>query len=318
MLPAASRPLPAPLASTLHAVIAGPSEVRLIHITDPHLTTLDHWRPGLRSGKRWLSWLSWQKGRRRRHLRSRLDALTDALQLKEPEVWAITGDLCQIGLDAEAAEAREWLDRLARPNQVLLVPGNHDIFANDSSGPIHRRWADYLHVSPDAAAWPVVRQFEDVALIGLNSAVVTPPLRAGGRLGEPMRERLEQVLAELKDSCRVVLIHHPPLPGTCKPRKALSDNSQLTEILRGHAPAMVLHGHLHHNREWSLEGRDSAVTRVMCTASASAADERDPASARLFDIRKTDSGFAIEMETVGLDTKNRLRTLERKRWNTPG
>lgn len=294
------------------------SEVRLIHLTDPHLTTLAHWRPGLRSGKRWLSWLSWQKGRRKRHLRSRLDALTDALRVKDPDAWAITGDLCQIGLDAEAAEAREWLDRLSSPDRVLLVPGNHDIFADDSHEPIHRRWGDYLHVEPDSPAWPVVRRFGDVVLIGLNSAVVTPPLRAGGRLGARMRARLEDELERSENSCRVLLIHHPPLPGTCKPRKALADDAEMAEILKRHSPAVVLHGHLHRAREWRLEGETSAVTHVMCTPSASAAGEHDAAGARIFDIEQTATGFEIDMQRVGLDTSRRLRTLEHKRWKTPG
>ncbi len=292
--------------------------MRLIHITDPHLTSLAHWRPGLRAGKRWLSWLSWQTGRRRRHRRERLDSLTTALAAKQPDAWAITGDLCQIGLDAEAAEARDWLNRLASPERTLLVPGNHDVFARDSDGPIRRRWADYLHVDPDSPQWPVTRRFEDLVLIGLNSAIVTPPLRAGGRLGADMRRRLVECLRAHRGRCRVVLIHHPPLPNTCKPRKALSDDAELTEILRQHGPALVLHGHLHRNREWALADGAAGMTRVFCTASASASGKQGAAAGRMFDIRAGKNGFEIEMRLMLLDAGGRVHEAEHQQWETTG
>jgi len=305
-------------AGTLNAAPGPERCVRLIHLTDPHLTTLSNRRPGLREGKRWLSWLSWQTDRSRRHRRARLDALTGALAAERPDVWAVTGDLCQIGLPGEAAEARAWLDGLAPPHRVLLVPGNHDIFAPDSAGAIDRHWAPYLHVDASATGWPVVRRFGDVVLIGLNSAVVTPPLRAGGRLGHAMLERLEHALARHSGACRVVLIHHPVLPGACRPRKALDDVAELAPILERQGPAVVLHGHLHRNREWRLDATNGGKTRVYCTASASAAGRQGAASARLFDVARCGDGFRIEMHLMLLDAGDRLHAVTRERWECPG
>jgi 3',5'-cyclic AMP phosphodiesterase CpdA len=235
--------------------------VQLIHLTDPHLTGLDGWTPGLTAGKRWLSWLSWQRKRRHVHLRNRLDALVAALGTPEPEAWAITGDLCQIGLDREIDEARDWLAGLAPAERVLLVPGNHDIFAAGSEARLRRDWKDWLHLDGQDCDWPVERVFGDVVLIGVNSSIVTPPTRATGGLGEAQQQRLRETLRRHAGRCRVVLIHHPPLPGSCKPRKALLDAAVLTELLQAEGPALVLHGHLHHNRRRDLPGGSTAPPR---------------------------------------------------------
>jgi len=292
--------------------------VRLIHLTDPHLTSLDAWRPGLRAGKRWLSWLSWQRRRRERHRRHRLTALTQHLKAAGPDGWAITGDLCQIGLAQEAREAASWLAELAPPHEVLLVPGNHDNFAPDSEARIVDLWAEYLHVSPGAPEWPVVRVHGKVAMIGLNSAVVTPVLQASGRLGHAMRERLGGILSEHRGYCRVVLIHHPPAPGVCKRRKALADDRELSELLAEHGAAMVLHGHLHHNREYGIETRDGNSVPVFCTASASAAGRQGAAAARVFDIESDASGYRINMRLEALDGCDRAHTIEKRQWQSAG
>lgn len=292
--------------------------MRLIHLTDPHLTSLDGWRPGLNAGKRWLSWLSWQSKRRARHRPARLSALVKHLKAVNPDAWAITGDLCQIGLEREARAAAAWLADLAPPENSLLVPGNHDIFALDSGAAINRQWADYLHVDPDSPQWPVVRRFDDVTLIGVNSAIVTPILNAGGRLGSEMRQRLDDTLARHLGSCRFVLIHHPPVPGSCKPRKALADDRELSELLAARGCAVVLHGHLHHNREYRLDSVDGSEISVFCTAPASAAGPQGAAAARIFDVERAAGGYRIVMRLEALDASNRAHTIERREWLSAG
>lgn len=292
--------------------------MRLIHLTDPHLTSLDAWRPGPGAGKRWLSWLSWQNRRRERHRRHRLTALTRHLEATDPDAWALTGDLCQIGLEQEAIEAARWLEALAPPARTLLVPGNHDIFARDSRSIIPRHWADYLHVDPASPAWPAVRSLGDVAMIGVNSAVVTPILRASGRVGGEMRDRLGETLDAYRGYCRVVLIHHPPLPGMCKRRKALADDRQVSELLAEHGAAMVLHGHLHRNRDYGIETRGGNPVPVFCTASASAAGRQGAAAARIFDIESHAGGYRIGMRLLALDGRDRAHTIERREWNSAG
>lgn len=292
--------------------------MRLIHLTDPHLTSLDACRPGFGAVKRWLSWLSWHARRRQRHRHHRLAALTRGLKAVGPDAWAITGDLCQIGLEREAREAARWLAELAPSDRTLVVPGNHDIFAPDSHSAISRHWSDYLHLEEQAPAWPAVRYFGDVALIGVNSAVVTPMFKASGRLGHGMRDRLGKTLAAHREFCRIVLIHHPPLPGVCKRRKALADDQELGELLAEHGAAMVLHGHLHRNREYEIEAGTGAPVPVFCTGSASAAGKQGAASARVFDIESMSGGYRIRMRLGLLDASDKPHTVETRQWDSAG
>jgi hypothetical protein len=44
---------------------------------------------------------------------------------------------------------------------------------------------------------------------------------------------------------RIILIHHPPVPGTIKWRKRLTDSNAFLEVLMRHGAELVLHGHAH-------------------------------------------------------------------------
>jgi 3',5'-cyclic AMP phosphodiesterase CpdA len=291
--------------------------LRIAHITDLHLTGLPRRRPGITATKRLLSWLSWQRRRRHRHRPEQLQALVSALRREAPDAWAVTGDLCQTGLPREIGAARAWLEGLDAPDHILLVPGNHDVFGRDSVEPVREQWAPFLHIDPASPAGPAVRRFGDVVLIGLNSAVVTPITRATGRLGRALRERLAGELDRHRGRCRVVLLHHPPLPGVAAGRKALVDAAETAEVLARHGAALVLHGHLHANAEWR-HATTSGEARVYCTASASATTHGDVASGRVFDVRRCDDGFRIDMKLVQLDARGRPTTAASDHWISAG
>ncbi|MDT8409811.1 MAG: metallophosphoesterase [Wenzhouxiangellaceae bacterium] len=292
--------------------------MRLIHLTDPHLTSLDHWKPGLNAGKRWLSWLSWQTKRRARHRRPRLKSMLEFAKQQQPDAWALTGDLCQLGLESEVREAAGWLAEHFPPESTLLVPGNHDHFAIDSAAAITRHWADFLHTREDPGARLVVHELGDVALIGLHSAVVTPPLKASGKLGAATLERLSTVLDEQRGRFRVVLIHHPPVQGLCTARKTLDDAPALTEILADKGAAMVLHGHLHYNLDYRIESKKADDIEVFCTASASAAGKQGLAAARMFKIERQKNGFLVNMQLLALDASNAGHVIEKRKWTSKG
>lgn len=291
--------------------------MRLIHITDLHLTRLPERRPSLAAGKRLLSWLSWQRRRRHVHRPEQLQTLISALRRESPDAWAITGDLCQTGLAQEIRAARAWLEGLDAAEKMLVVPGNHDVFARDSGAAVRREWAPFLHAAESAPRAPSIRRFGDVVLLGLDSAVVTPITRASGRVGAAPCEALAAELDRHRGSCRLVLLHHPPLPGAAPARKALTDAKRVAAVLAEHGAAMVLHGHLHRNADWRHTTRDGEA-RIFCTASASATGHGDAASGRLFDIRKTDGGYRIEMKLIQLDERGHASETTAESWFSAG
>jgi 3',5'-cyclic AMP phosphodiesterase CpdA len=112
---------------------------------------------------------------------------------------------------------------------------------------------------------------------------------ARGTLGAEQLKRLEKLLDQAAEEGQLVclLIHHPPLPGMAKWRKALSDADALQTLLQRHSPMVILHGHLHHNRD--LQWGES---RIYCTSAASSVAD---ASYRIFDIEDRQDLWSIRM-----------------------
>jgi 3',5'-cyclic AMP phosphodiesterase CpdA len=110
-----------------------------------------------------------------------------------------------------------------------------------------------------------------VALIGLTSACPQALHKAGGTLGSQQIALAASLLRDLRGKgyfC-VVMIHHPPLPGLAKPRKALTDAKALSDMLAREGAGLVLHGHNHAQMHNVLESRFGPV-HVFGVPSASA------------------------------------------------
>lgn len=293
--------------------------MRLVHLTDPHLSTLDGEKLSQLSAKRWSGYLSWLKNRRKQYLPAVLKKLVEAVKAENADQILLTGDLVHIGLETEIAQAAEWLPTLGSSGQVMLVPGNHDVYGKGSSDAVFQAWSDYLFqsVQPSVTAaktgqFPVVRKLGKLTLIGLSTACVTPIFMASGKLGAAqllnLAELLQQAAAE--GQLVVLLIHHPPLPGMTSRRKALEDSAALQAVMEQHPPLLIFYGHLHHNQE-----QHWGETRTYCTASASSVSD---ASYRVIDIDGSDDGWAFRMrlKSISLDAGGELEfvTVDEQSW----
>ena len=172
--------------------------------------------------------------------------IADALALRSDHI-AITGDLVNLGLPAEHEAALSGYANVGPPDKVTVIPGNHDIYSSMRGDRGVARWADYMGCEEDTLAFPFVRRVGPLALVGLNSAVETPPFIASGRLGPHQLEIAQEQLAELGEegAIRVVLIHHPPLASLDTPRRGLKDAAHLTRLLERGDAELVLYGHNH-------------------------------------------------------------------------
>jgi 3',5'-cyclic AMP phosphodiesterase CpdA len=169
---------------------------------------------------------------------------------------AVTGDIANLGLPDEFGAALGWLKTVGPPDKVTAIPGNHDIYTRRMSGPASTEiWREYIASDEWGASFlgakpqqfPFIRRVGPLALIGLNSAFPTRPFVAAGRVGREQLAVLQNCLLRLKSEnlTRVVLIHHPPLPGQTAPRRALGDAEQLSAVLSRCGAELVLHGHNH-------------------------------------------------------------------------
>lgn len=292
--------------------------MRLVHLTDPHLSSLDDVGFSSLGGKRWSGYLSWRKNRRERYLPAVLNRMADVIRSENADRILLTGDLIQIGLDSEIAEASAWLKTLGSAGQVMLVPGNHDMYARGSSGSVRQAWSEYMFASEKAETeqrsneFPVLHKSGKISFIGLTSACVTPLFMATGKLGEEQLGRLAELLKQAAGQGQLVclLIHHPPLPGMTKWRKALVDAEALQAVLEVHPPALIFHGHLHHNRE--LEWGHS---HIYCTAAASSASD---ASYRVLDIEENENSWGLQMtlKSISIESTGEpgFAVVDEQRW----
>jgi 3',5'-cyclic AMP phosphodiesterase CpdA len=282
------------------------------HLTDPHLTSLDgvRWRQLL--NKRLLGYLSWRRKRRAEHRPEVLEALLQDLRQTCPQHIVISGDLTQVGLPGEFAEARRWLERLGAADAVTVVPGNHDAYVHTAWNSTYAQWDPYMQSDPafrcatraGAEMFPTLRVRDGVAVIGLSSAVATPPFMATGRLGAAQRERLAGLLRETgkQGLFRLVLIHHPPRVEDEKWRKRLSDGRALCAILAREGAELVLHGHGHYTAE-SAVARDAGRIPVFGIPSASAIGHRPDRRAQyyLYRVRRCAENWSVQISVRGYD-----------------
>jgi 3',5'-cyclic AMP phosphodiesterase CpdA len=291
-------------------------EFTLAHLSDVHLGPLPpvglrHWNL-----KRLLGWLNWRYRRRHVYSREVLDRLVDDLRAQEPDHIAITGDLTNLGLPEEHDAALAWLRSLGDMARVTVIPGNHDIYSRIGRDPGTGRWhphmsantaaADYAvaEATADSASFPFVRRFGHIAIVALNSAVPTRPFYAIGRLGPAQLRRLSMLLDRLgkEGMFRVVLIHHPPLPGLAKARHGLEDADALADVLSRYGAELVLHGHEHREMLTWHPARDGSVPVVGVPSASLAVPYKGEPLARynLYRLRTEANRPLIEMVARGL------------------
>lgn len=253
------------------------TRVTIAHITDVHLSPVGGLVPRYWTLKRALGYANWMRRRRHVHQRSMLDRLCADLLAQRPDHVAVTGDLTNLGLPWEHDRALAWLRSLGGPGEVSVIPGNHDIYSRVGGDLGTRRWADYMasdtfgvSLAPREWDFPYVRRVGSVALVGVNSAVRTPPLVAAGELGSLQIRRLAALLAQLKEAglFRLLMIHHPPLPGQTSPIRALRDAPALRALLAEQGAELVIHGH---NHRASIAWVAKSATPVVGGASGSLA-----------------------------------------------
>lgn len=273
-----------------------------------------NWREML--GKRALGYQNWRLRRRRHHQRRILDRLIVDLASQRPDHIVITGDLVNLALPGEFRAAAAWLRELGRPERISVVPGNHEAYARVPFERSLGLWRDYMTGDAATRQWfaggespfPYVRVRGQVALVGLSSAVTSPPFMAYGRLGRSQIERLGVILRRLAkdDLYRIVLIHHPPISASAARWNQLLDEKALRAVLQSNGAELVLHGHLHRRSIRYLRG-PKTITPVVGVPSASLVfSERRPSAAyHLYDITGSGKNSSLEITTRSLKATGR-------------
>jgi 3',5'-cyclic AMP phosphodiesterase CpdA len=275
----------------------------LAHLSDPHLAPLPAPSWSQLASKRLFGYLNWQRKRHRIHQRGTLDRLVADLLAQSPDHIALTGDLVNIALPEEFAAARAWLAALGSAEDVSIVPGNHDAYVPTALSDASSSWGDYMCADQSREfEWPFVRRRAGAALIGLSTAIASPPPMATGRLGGAQLSRLAQLLIQLRDEglFRVVLIHHPPESEPRRHRERLLDAAAFREALAEAGAELILHGHDHVRSVTWLDGPDRRIPAIgVPSASAAIGGHWQPAGYNVFRVTGAPKAWHCEMVTRG-------------------
>jgi len=275
------------------AGMASDAAFSLAHISDPHISCMADIRSGELLGKRFFGYLKWRLHRSARLRDSVLAALQHDLAVTKPDHIAVTGDLTHLSLPAEFRQTRQWLESLGTPDKVTVIPGNHDTYVKTVWQQTLAHWTDYMladdadigdnPVSGFESIFPSLRLRGRIALIGVCTALPTAPHLAVGTIGDRQLQKLETLLARTADQdlFRVLMIHHPPAPGTVSWRKRLTDAHALQSLLARYGAELVLHGHSHKTDLSKLKTPDGHVA-VIGVPSASAQGRTPQRRARYF------------------------------------
>lgn len=264
------------MASPPHPTSPTAGTITIAHLSDPHLGPITGLGLAHASFKRGLGLINWLRKRRAIHRPETTARLVSDILAQRPDHIAVTGDLVNVGLPQEYINALKWLEQIGPPAFVSVVPGNHDAYVRLRRDPGFGRWHAYMTPQDWAdtmppvttrattratGSFPYVRRIGPVALIGLNSGVPMPPFVAAGRLGEHQIGALASILeaAARQGLVRVVMIHHPPLPGQVPRLCALEDAPALAQVLASCGADLVLHGHAHTNMRAWLPARGGPV-----------------------------------------------------------
>ena len=293
--------------------------LKLAHLSDPHLPLPDqvNWRDLM--NKRVTGYLSWHRHRRLVHDRRVLNALRVDLEGRQPDHMVITGDLTNLALPAEFDRAIDWLAELGKPDDVSVIPGNHDAYIDVPWSQSFGRLAAYMtqnhgELKPEAASFPYVRKIGRVAIVGVSSAIPTRWFSAAGAIGEEQLSRLRKVLSDLGEDgfFRTVLVHHPPIEGSARLRKQLRDGKGFRAVIREFGAELVLHGH-NHRYDYGEVETPLGQSPVIGVPSASAWPRHGlkPAAYHIYRIGSTPSGWTIDMEVRRFDRKTKRFVADR-------
>lgn len=276
----------------------------LAHLSDAHIGPIP--RPNLHEllGKRVTGYVNWLYKRAGQHDMGVLARLVADMRAQRPDHVLMTGDIVNIGLPAEIALARDWLETLGAPESVSFTPGNHDAYVADVTTVVHEAFAPWTRGETPATGFPYLRRRAGVALIGLDSGVPTAPFVASGRLGDAQLAALGALLEQSRAESltRVVFLHHPPHVGGARVLRGLDDAAAFEAVIARHGAELILHGHNHKpSVAYIPTPQGQAPVVGVASASAKPGGHYPAAAYNLYAIERAGEGLKVTLRRRELD-----------------
>ena len=267
---------------------------RLAHISDIHLGPLPALTLLELASKRITGFVNWHRNRRRHLFANTLEILMEDIERRDPDHLAITGDLVNLASSLEIGTIAKWLEDAGKPENISIVPGNHDAYVRGAYDKATKAWYPYMRGDQGPDEWdeddhvfPYLRVRGKVALIGCSTAVATPPFAASGYFGHRQARETVNMLRAAGEAglFRVVMIHHPPIRGATSMHKRMIGIRRFGATISSGGAELVLHGHTHLNTVHWLRGQTKQVPVVgIASASQGPGGHKPPAAYNMFSI----------------------------------
>jgi outer membrane protein assembly factor BamB len=196
----------------------------------------------------------------------------------KPAFMVITGDIAEIGDDAQYALYRKTAERLGGM-KLYVAPGNHDVrwnprgkegFVRGAGQPLYQSW-----------------DYQNIHFVTLDSTVL---LEHWGHISQ---DQLDWLTADLKkvgtDKPVIIGFHH----WVGRNPVMVDNETALFEIVRPYNIVLWLQGHGHANIDWSIDGVPAMMTGALYDATYSilhVSDDRIDITRRLIPEGKKHRG----------------------------
>ena len=220
------------------------------HISDIHLPIIVQPSFSDLLNKRLFGFINHSSNRKKIHDIENLRIIFDDILKNSDGHTILTGDIVNLSLRSEFESASDFLGSYFPKEKLSIIPGNHDSYVKcnyEDSMYMLRRYTENNHDHRQASPFPYLKLFNNIAIIGISTAVVSPPLMSWGRVSETQLDTITEILHSLsKDNYFIILLLHHPLHefGFLNFKGLLNKNS-LIKILSGFNINLILHGHLH-------------------------------------------------------------------------
>jgi 3',5'-cyclic AMP phosphodiesterase CpdA len=280
---------------------------RIAHFSDVHLGPMPiGWAFRNFALKRLIGTVSWQARRRQLHDPVIAEKLREAIIAAQPDYKICSGDLVNTAAHEEFDRARDYLDRFGDAAGMSLAPGNHDAYVEVEEVNGLGKFAPWTMgdmkraVDAETAPYPSIRLRRNIAIITLNSAIPQSLFSAAGVLGELQLYSLALALDDLRNRgfYRLVNLHHCPLPGVVKDRKALVDAEALHRVLEQHGAELVVYGHTHKYRGDVLASSTGDIPIIgIASASSNGHNGHQPAQWHMFEIDRVKRAWVTSLQS---------------------
>jgi 3',5'-cyclic AMP phosphodiesterase CpdA len=199
-----------------------------------------------------------------------VDRLVEKIVELNPDLLVVSGDLTQRARTKQFTEAREFLQRLPRPQ--IIVPGNHDVPLYN----VFDRFVNPLTKFKKFITDDLAPEFldEELAVFGINTA--RSMTIKGGRVSHEQVDALQERLCAIDEvKTKIVVTHHPfDLPEGFDEDDIVGRAKKVMPKLVACGADIFLAGHLHvshiaHSaRRYRLENGYSALIIQAGTAAS--------------------------------------------------